>query len=37
MKKKKDDKLKSHEKVCKDKDFGRTVLPSEKKKILELN
>ena len=32
-----ENKLKSHEKVCKDKDFGRTVLPWEKKKILELN
>ena len=31
------EKLKSHEKVCKNKDFSETVLPSEKDSILEFN
>ena len=30
-------KLKPHEKVCKDKDFRRIVMPKERKKTLELN
>ena len=30
-------KLKSHEKVCKNKDFGGIVMPSEKDNILEFN
>ena len=32
-----ENKLKSHEKVCKNKDFCGIVLPSEKDKILELS
>ena len=32
-----ENKLKSHEKVCKNKDFCGIVMPSEKDKILELN
>ena len=32
-----ENKLKSHEKVCKNKDFFGIVMPSEKDKILEFN
>ena len=32
-----ENKLKSHEKVCKNKDFCRILMPSEKEKILEFN
>ena len=32
-----ENKLKSHEKICKNKDFSATVMPSEKGKILEFN
>ena len=32
-----ENKLKSHEKVCKNKDFCRIVMPSEKNNILEFN
>ena len=32
-----EDKLKSHEKVCKNKDFCGIVMPSEKDNILEFN
>ena len=32
-----ENKLKSHEKICKNKDFCGTILPSEKNNILEFN
>ena len=32
-----ENKLKSHEKVCKNKDFCGIVMPSEKDKLLEFN
>ena len=32
-----ENKLKSHEKVCKNKDFGGIAMPSERDKILEFN
>ena len=32
-----ENKLKSHEKICKNKDFCRIVMPSEKNNILEFN
>ena len=33
----KENKLKSHEKICKNKDFCRIVIPSEKNNVLEIN